>query len=236
MNEPRPRTESELIELLRTSDVRAPDSLHRHVQELVDGHAHIARRRWLSADRLHRRGRSMPALRLAGALVVAAVIAAVLAVDLTGGGSSALSLREASALTLSRATMAAPAENDARPGQLAAAVNGVAFPYWDGRFGWRSTGARTDRIGGRTITTVFYTGRDGGRVGYAIVSGTPAPATSGGVIFRRDGVSYRLLREHGALVVAWQRDGRLCVLSGRRTSAATLLALASWSDGGPTSA
>ena len=24
--------------------------------------------------------------------------------------------------------------------QLAAAVNGVKFPYWEDRFGWRSTG------------------------------------------------------------------------------------------------
>ncbi len=52
MNEPRPRTESELIELLRASDVRAPEALHRHVQELVDGHTPIARRRWAFVDRL----------------------------------------------------------------------------------------------------------------------------------------------------------------------------------------
>ncbi len=129
--------------------------------------------------------------------------------------------------------MAAPVENNAHPGQLAAAVDGVAFPYLEERFGWRSTGARTDRLGGRTVTTVFYADRDGGRIGYAIVSGTPAPAASGGTISHRDGVSYRLLQMHGAPVVTWQRDGRLCVLSGKGVSDTTLLALAAWSDDGP---
>jgi hypothetical protein len=50
----------------------------------------------------------------------------------------------------------------------------------------------------------------------------------------RGGVAYRLLDEHGVAVVTWLRDGHLCVVSGRGVSSATLLRLASWSEGNPT--
>ncbi len=50
------------------------------------------------------------------------------------------------------------------------------------------------------------------------------------MIARRGGVSYRLLTENGAAVVAWLRDGHPCVVSGRDVSGATLLRLAGWSD------
>jgi hypothetical protein len=114
--------------------------------------------------------------------------------------------------------------------QLAVAVDGVPFPYWEDRFGWRSIGSRTDRVDGRSITTVFYGDSSGRRIGYAILAGTPAPGVTGGVIAWRGGVSYRLLSENGAAVVTWLRDGHLCVLSGRGVSSAALLGLASWSD------
>jgi hypothetical protein len=144
-----------------------------------------------------------------------------------GGGSTALSIRQASALTLAPATAAAPRESPGNGEQLAAAVDGVAFPYWEGRLGWRSTGARTDHLAGRTITTVFYGDARGRQVGYAIVAGTPAPRLSGGVIARRGGIAYRLLQENGSPAVGWLRGGHLCVVSGRGVSSATLLALAS---------
>ncbi|MCW2970968.1 MAG: hypothetical protein JWO23_2095, partial [Solirubrobacterales bacterium] len=35
MTEQRPSTESELVEFVRSIDVRAPDSLHREVQSLI---------------------------------------------------------------------------------------------------------------------------------------------------------------------------------------------------------
>ena len=54
------------------------------------------------------------------------------------------------------------------------------------------------------------------------------PALSGGAVAWRKGVPYRLLTEHGAQVVTWLRDGRLCVVSGRGVDSATLLQLASW--------
>jgi hypothetical protein len=229
MSKPRPRTESELVELVRAADVRAPKTLHRAVESLIAGHAPIARRRSIRGLLL-RAGHSPASLRLGGALVAAAVATAALVVGLAGGGSAALNLREAATLTLRPATMAAPAESHAHPTQLAAAVDGVSFPYWEDRFGWRSTGARIDRVGGRSITTVFYNGADGERIGYAIVAGLPAPSATGGIVAWRGSVRYRLLRDHGVPVVTWQRDGRLCVLSGRGAGGETLLRLASWGE------
>ncbi|HYM45288.1 MAG TPA: hypothetical protein VES65_03910 [Solirubrobacteraceae bacterium] len=205
--------------LIRAVDVQAPERLHERVREMV------------AARERPSRGpigvRLKPTL---AAMAAAAAVGAAIAL-LSGGGTRSLSFHEASSLTLRAATMAAPRETSAHSAQLNVAVDGVAFPYWEERFGWRSTGARMDTIGGRRITTVFYGGADGSRIGYAIVGGTPAPGVRGGAVIWRGGVPYRLRRENGAPVVVWQRDGRLCVLSGRGVSGATLLRLASWGDG-----
>jgi hypothetical protein len=214
-----PTRETELSEFLRTCDVRAPDSLHREVHSLI-------------ASARARRGvaRPLATRRLAGAIALAAV-AGALAAALTGGDAATPSFSQASALTLRPATLPAPPESTTRRAQLAAAVQGIAFPYW-GRLGWRSTGARSDRLGGRAVTTVFYDDRHGGRVGYAILAGTPAPGARGGTVTWRGGVPFQLLSEHGAPVVTWLREGRLCVVSGRGVSGATLLKLASWAAPG----
>jgi hypothetical protein len=112
------------------------------------------------------------------------------------------------------------------------AVNGVAFPYWEDRFGWRAVGTRTDRIGGRTVTTVFYGNHRGQTIGYAIASGANPPRISEGMAVRRGGVRYWVTSVNDVPVVTWLRDGHLCVVSGRGVSGATLLRLASWTDHG----
>jgi hypothetical protein len=216
MSERTPPTESELVELVRSIDVRAPERLHGHIDALV-------------AERTLRRNRTAPLrLGVAGAVALAA-IAAVLVVSLSRG-SSALTLRTAVALTLRPATAPAPAQDALHPGELAADVEGIAFPYWEDRFGWRSAGARTDSIDGRTVTTVFYA-RGHQWIGYAIASGS-APSVSGGIARTHGGTVYRFLAEDGARIVTWRRDGHLCVVSGRGVSDATLMALASWEGTG----
>jgi hypothetical protein len=225
MTEPRPRTESELIEFLRSSDVRAPEELHRNVQSLIAERSASAGRS--GSERSFARPRSRFGLGFA-ATAIAAVAAVAIAVGLSGGGNHGLGLREASALTLSSATAPAPTESVSNRGQLSASVDGVSFPYWGDRFGWRATGARHDRIGGRTVTTVFYQDGRGRRLGYAIVAGAPAPRLSGGVLSWRGGVPYRLTTEHGVQVITWLRDGHLCVIAGQGVESATLLRLASW--------
>jgi hypothetical protein len=223
MNKPRPRTESELVELLRSIEAPAPDALHREVKALVATHQ----------SRPFRAGPPPFARGLLAATALAAVLAVVLAIALSGGGGNAtMSLREASAPTLRAATVSAPPESTGNRAQLAAAVDGVSFPYWEERFGWRSTGARSDRVAGHAMTTVFYADARGRRIGYAIVAGAPPPI-SGGAVSWRGKVPYRLSYENGAPVVTWLRDGHLCVVSGRGVSGATLLRLASWSERSP---
>jgi hypothetical protein len=229
MTELPPHTESELVKFVRSADVRAPDSLHRRVESLVAERSRSARR-WPRFGRSIGAGRASIPRRLATAGALAAVAAVAIAVSLSGGGATGLSLRQAAALTLRPATAAAPRESRSNRVQLLAAVEGVSFPYWEERFGWRSTGARSDRIGGRAVTTVFYADGRGRRIGYAIVAGTPAPQIRGGVVAWRDGMPYRLLTENGAQVVSWLRHGHLCVVSGRGVAGAALLELASWGD------
>jgi len=238
MTDRRPQTESELVEFVRAIDAPAPDSLHREVESLLASRSQLARRRRIAGSIGSAFGSfgSSQRLAAAGALAAAAAIAIAIAASSGGGASSALSLRTASALTLRPATAPAPSESMSDRAQLAVAVDGVSFPYWEERFGWRSAGARTDRVGGRSVTTVFYVDGRGSRIGYAIVGGTPAPASSGGLIAWRDKTPYRLLTENGAPVVTWLRDGHLCVVSGRDVSSATLLRLASWGDGGSVAA
>jgi hypothetical protein len=231
MTEPRPHPEAELIEFVRAIDARAPEELHRNVESLIAARSPGARRLKRTPPAALGAGRSRFGARLAGAVALAAVAGAVAAV-LTGGSGSGLSAREASALTLRPATLPAPAESPRHNGQLMAAVDHVAFPYWEEHFGWRSTGARSDRLDGRAVTTVFYEDRHGRRLGYAIVAGTPALALNGGAVAWRGGVPFRLLTANGARVITWMRGGHLCVVSGRGIDGATLLRLASWSAHG----
>jgi hypothetical protein len=139
-----------------------------------------------------------------------------------------LSQRRASALTLLPATAAAPPESRRHRAELAASVDGVSFPYWGRRFGWRATGSRTDVVGGRTIRTVFCSDGRGRGVGYAIVAGVPAPLWAGGSVTLLGGTPFRLLTENGTPVVSWLRDGHLCIVSARDVDSATLVRLASW--------
>jgi hypothetical protein len=221
----RPHDEIELIERLRAIDEPAPAALHARVQALVAERTAAPPRRRLPSFELARRP------MLAGGLAATAVVAVALVVGLGGGGAGQpSSLRAASTLTLGPATAAAPAESRRNRGQLAAAVDNVAFPYWEGSLGWRAVGQRSDRIGGRTVTTVFYVNNRGQRIGYAIIGGTPPPAVGGGQVAWRGKTEYRLIRVGGAQAIVWTRAGRLCVVSGRGVDSATLLRLASWGE------
>jgi hypothetical protein len=225
MSERPAQTETELVAYVRSIDERAPQALHDRIEALV-------------AERSATRGRLFPVVELPGrrplgaaAAMAAAAVAVVLAVVLGGGGAgSAASLRADSAPTLRPAVLAAPAVNQLHPRQLTAAVDGVAFPYWEEGLGWRSVGERTDRVGTRAVTTVFYADAAGTRIGYAIVAGA-APKLTGGAVSWRAGTAYRLMQLNGAAAVVWLRKGRLCIVSGRGADASMLLRLASWGHG-----
>jgi hypothetical protein len=241
-NPPSGAPEQRVVELLHAVDTPAPERLHRQVQEMVDAHGRSGRAR---KDRARatdsaRTPRELIRARLTPTLAAMAIAAvAGIAVALLSGGSAhksatttkPLGLEKAAALTLSAATAPAPRESPAHNATLDVAVEGVSFPYWAERYGWRATGERTDTFDGHPVTTVFYAGPHAGRIGYAIVGGSPAPGgapVSGGSQEWRAGVPYRILHEHGEPVVAWRRAGHLCVLSGHHVTAPTLLALAAW--------
>ncbi|HEX5223872.1 MAG TPA: hypothetical protein VFW29_01965, partial [Solirubrobacteraceae bacterium] len=127
MTEPRPQTESELIERLRAIEVQAPPELHQRVNAMISEHA--------AGDR--RAPRPTLGLRWAGASALATAVAIVAIVLAVGGGStSAPALTQAAKLTLRPATLPAPSESSSRHATLTAQVEGVAFPYWKDRFGW----------------------------------------------------------------------------------------------------
>jgi anti-sigma factor RsiW len=220
------------LALLDTAgQAKAPDSLHRAVASLTSAQPAKVRTRPANVRTLPYKAGGPARLRLLATASVAAVAVAVaLAVGLSIGGASS-SVQQAVALTLAPSTQPSPPESRTHSSELTASVGGVAFPYWGERFGWHSVGARTDRIDGRATITVFYQDGRGHRIGYAIVSG-PAWPVREGVSRWRGGVRYRLLHHGVATSVAWSRGGHLCVVSGRRVSAATLLLLASWNDGG----
>ena len=218
----RPRNEQELVELLHSIDERAPEQLHARVQAMV---AEKTRQ-----PETIRGALAGMRLRLGALAAAGAAVGASLALALGGAGSAGLSLGEAAAVTLRPATLPAPSESHSDHAQLSATVDGVAFPYWEDHFGWRSSGSREDNVGGRHVRTVFYSDGHGRRVGYAIVSGTPAPNMPPGEVRWREGTAYHLTRRGGAHVITWKRDGRLCVVAGYGVSPQKLLTLASWDD------
>jgi hypothetical protein len=167
--------------------------------------------------------------RLAAALAFAAAVAVVLVLVLaTGGSTSAPTVLQASNSGLGTATGAAPAESPHNPHLLAASAAGIGYPYWGGKLGWRAAGARTDTVGGRTVTTVFYTDSRARRIGYSIVSGAALAIPAGSASVQRHGVSFHILRQANPTIVTWREAGHTCILTARGVSAGTLMRLATW--------
>jgi hypothetical protein len=116
------------------------------------------------------------------------------------------------------------------PKLLDAALENVPFPNWAEEFGWRATGVRIDRIGGRGTVTVFYE-KNGRRIAYTIVSGDALDVPSDAEPAGRDGIDLHTLELAGRRVVTWERLGRTCILSGD-LDRPTLLKLAAWKGKG----
>ena len=74
----------------------------------------------------------------AGGLVAAAVVALVLVL----GGSSAPSVLATASLATRGPVLPAPAEDESNGAVLKASMQGVPFPYWGGSFKWEAVGAR----------------------------------------------------------------------------------------------
>ncbi len=210
--------------LVRSIDISAPAALHDSVREMVAGASRTA---GASSDR-GRLALPRPSALLVGALASAAGLIVVLVLALGSSGPSTPTILQASVLGLRDASIAAPEENPRAPGQLAISTEGIAYPYWQGRFGWQTAGARSDTLGGRKVTTVFYANSAGQRIGYSIVAGSALPIPGGGHTAVWRGTRFDVLRPGSATVVTWRRAGHTCILVGAKVSVKTLLTLANW--------
>jgi hypothetical protein len=180
-----------------------------------------------------RGSRRSPSLRLPSRLGAIAAFAAAVAVVLvlvltTGGSTSAPTVLQASSAGLRSATGSAPAESSHTPHLLAVSAAGIGYPYWGGKLGWKAVGARTDTVGGRTVTTVFYTDSRARRIGYSIVAGDALAVPAGSAAVQRHGVSFHVVSRANPTVVTWREAGHTCILTARGVSAGTLMRLATW--------
>jgi len=141
--------------------------------------------------------------------------------------SAGLSVADAAALAQKPPTAPAPAGVPGTPQLLRAAVDGVPFPNYAAKFGWKPLGARDDNPSGRHATTVYY--RNGARtIAYTIVSGHALGRPSDARSMMSGRTEYRTFRYHGRTVVTWERGGHTCVLSGKWVRPGDLVALADW--------
>ena len=188
----------------------------------------------LRAEVDRRRGAARPARRpghrLAGLRVpiaVAAVALLALALVLPGALKGGPSVADAAALAQKPPTRPAPAAVPGTPQLLKAAVDGVPFPNYAAKFGWKPAGARQDNVSGRDATTVYYS-KGGRTIAYTIVAGDALDRPDGARTTTRDGVTYDTLRSGGRTLVTWKRGGNTCVLSSTAVRSAELIALADW--------
>jgi hypothetical protein len=203
-----------VIELLRSSEVTAPDSLHRTIRGRLansrHGRSRIARRWTLAA---------------AAGLAIVAVLAITLA--LNTDSPEAPTVLQASRLALRPATEPSPAENTHNRRLLTSSVDGIAYPYWGKRFGFKTDGARKDRLGGRAVMTVFYSNAKSQRIGYSIVAGSALDIPAGKT-WKWSGVSFQVVSATDTTIVTWRRGGHTCILPSQGVASQTLLHLASW--------
>jgi anti-sigma factor RsiW len=202
------------LEALRgTADTGAPARLR----------AEIDRRR--GAGRAAGGGRRRVAIR--GAIAATAAAALALGLVLPGALQGGPSVADAAALAQKPPSQAAPTGIPGTPQLLRASVDGVPFPNYAAKFGWKPAGARQDDPSGRRATTVYYE-KGARRIAYTIVSGDALDPPSGARVTRRGGVEYRTFRDDGRAVVTWKRNGHTCVLSGTVVRPEELVTLADW--------
>jgi hypothetical protein len=213
-----PNREEQVVSLLRTAAQRerAPEALR----------AQVATMRAQAAARGRRRPTFQPVFRFVSA-GTAAVAGVVVALVLALGGAGAPSLAQAAAIANLRPAAAAPATDPSDPAHLLTAkVGTLHFPNWEAIGGWHAVGQRFDRIGNRTVTTVYYAnGSD--RVVYSIVSSPTLAVKREQVPEPLPSQTYTTVSRQGRTTVIWQEAGHTCLLTGSRgMSAATLWQMA----------
>jgi anti-sigma factor RsiW len=172
-----------------------------------------------------RRGRITPRLR--GAMVAGTAVVLAAALILPSVLAGPLTVADAAAFSEKPPSGRAPASVPGTPQLLTANVEGVPFPDYAAKFGWKPIGTRHDTAHGRNVTTVYY--RKGNRVmAYSIVSGNMLEWPSHARKSKRGDEVYRTFQTDGRTVVTWERGGHTCVLSATTVSAGELVKLADW--------
>jgi anti-sigma factor RsiW len=207
------RQAAALEALRRTADTGAPARLR----------AEIDRRH--GKGRAARGGRRRVAIR--GAIAATAAAALALGLMLPGALQGSPSVADAAALAQKPPSQAAPTGVAGTPQLLHASVDGVPFPNYAAKFGWKPAGARQNDLSGRRATTVYYE-KGARRIAYTIVSGDALDPPADARLAARGGVEYRAFHDRGRTVVTWQRGGRTCVLSATAVGRAELIELADW--------
>jgi len=204
-----------IAELLSAVEAPAPATLHAFTAQLVADRQPRAR-----SARVRRRIIIIDSMALA-----AAAAAVVLALIFAAGTAPPTAIRTA---RIALASASGPT-----PHALVAAGTNITFPDWSAR-GWPTSGTRSDRLGGRTVTTEYYRAYPAsGAIGYSIVSGAPVSWGQSGRMVARAHGDYMLLDSGGAHIVAWVQNGHTCVIASRTAPDATLLELAVAQDGDP---
>jgi anti-sigma factor RsiW len=190
---------------------RAPMALRERVEASRSAAASRTSARWRSS------------VRAPVAVSAAAAVAIVLALTLPAGSPGAPSVAQAAALGALKPTLPAPEPQPAGTSRLRIAVGRLHFPNWTATIGWRAVGQRRDRLGARSVLTVYYS-KGGHTVAYSIVSGRPLPEPSG---TSTTGATYffQSFRLPGRNVVTWREAGHTCLLSAAGLSRRVLAAL-----------
>lgn len=201
------------VTLVRSAvaDVQAPLALRERIEAERTRAPAPRRRRWW-----------LPAAAAAGLGAVAAALVLAL-------GAGAPSVTDTLGAAAQPAAIGVSVDRDT-PQLLSVARDGVPFPNFAAKFGWKATGARTDEIDGRQTTTVFYE-QDGREVAYTIVGGDALDVPDGETR-TIDGREFTVLEADGRTIVTWERGGHTCVLSGVGASPDELVELAGWKGKG----
>jgi len=225
-----PRARQEEVEAMAEQDAGIAAALEeqRRAMTLIRGaaaevRAPLALRERLEADRVRlarpRARRRWFSVATAGALAAAVLLAIVLA---SPGGPT---LQQAAAFGALPPAGPAPA---AEGKLLDAEQDGVAFPEWGVKFGWKATGIRDGEVDGRDATTVYYE-KEGKTLAYTIVGGDALDAPDDAPTITAEGTEVELFRASGGRPAAtWERAGHTCILSGAGVPDAKLAELAGW--------
>ena len=179
------------------------DAAHERAPSALRARLELARDPHLTRRHPRRQWTAIPA--------AAAVAAAVIVLTVGGGPAGAPTV--AAAATLSGRAPLHPAGAASGSELRWPTASGLSFPAWARRFDFVATGARTDRLGGRLATTVFYA-RGDQQIAYTIVSGRPLAAGAAARESTWDGTRLESFAASGRVVVTWLRSGHTCVLSG----------------------